>query len=251
MYETPMATFVLVHGACGGGWEWARVAAILRGDGHQVHTPTLTGLGDRSPLLTREVNLEQHVLDVTEVLFREDLRDVILSGHSYGGMVTPGVADREPERIARLVCVDGFVPRPGQSARDLVPADQWDEVIVRPAEERGDGWRVPAWGFEEEVLTGLTPERRRWYVERLVDQPLATLTQPLTLPNGFPPQPGRYVQCERGAVGVMESSRAHARELGWVMRTIDAQHDVQVTDPPLIAAVLQEIAGDVGDVGDP
>lgn len=240
-----MSTLVLVHGACGGGWEWARVAAILRGAGHEVHTPTLTGLGDRSHLLTREVDLELHVRDVVEVLFREDLHDVVLSGHSYGGMVIPGVADRQPERVARLVSVDGFVPHPGQSTRDMVSAEEWEQVIERPSQERGDGWRVPPWGFDEEALADLEPERRRWYVERLVDQALATFTQPLALPNGFPRHPGTYVQCERGAVRVMEASRAHARELGWTMRTIDAEHEVQVTDPQLIAGMLLEVAADV------
>ena len=118
------ATFVLVHGAWCGGWCYARVADLLRERGHRVFTPTLTGQGERSHLLTGTVNLSTHITDVLSVLHYEGLSDVVLAGHSYGGVVVTGVADRIPERISSLVYLDAFIPEDGQSLFDInIPAN--------------------------------------------------------------------------------------------------------------------------------
>jgi len=114
-----MTTFVLVHGAWSGGWCYGRVADMLRARGHRVFTPTLTGQGERSHLLTGTVNLTTHVTDVTNVFHYEGLRDVVLAGHSYGGMVITGVADRIPDKVAALVYLDAFLPEDGQSLFDI------------------------------------------------------------------------------------------------------------------------------------
>lgn len=116
-----MATFVLVHGGGHGGWCWQRLTPHLRAAGHEVHTPTLTGVGERVHLLGPDVGLDTHVEDVVAVLKYEDLRDVILVGHSYGGMVITGVADRAPTRVGHLVYLDTAAPSDGQSMVDLVP----------------------------------------------------------------------------------------------------------------------------------
>src|SRR5262245_40465445 len=110
-----MATYVLVHGGGHGGWCYQRVARLLRAGGHDVYTPTLTGLGERSHLVGPNVDLDLHIRDVCELLHYEDLRDVILVGHSYGGMVITGVADRAADRVARLVYLDAATPVNGQS----------------------------------------------------------------------------------------------------------------------------------------
>jgi pimeloyl-ACP methyl ester carboxylesterase len=104
--EAKMATFVLVHGSWLGGWCWQRVTPHLRAAGHEVFTPTLTGLGERAHLLTRDVGLDTHVHDIVNVLEFEELREVILVGHSYGGMVVAGVAECVPHRLARAVYLD-------------------------------------------------------------------------------------------------------------------------------------------------
>ena len=114
-----MATYLLVHGAWHGGWCWRRVTDILRAEGHTVFTPTLTGLGERAHLARPEIDLETHISDVLGVLDAEELDDVILCGHSYGGMVITGVADRLPGRIKALVYLDAFVPEHGESVIDL------------------------------------------------------------------------------------------------------------------------------------
>src|SRR3954463_331818 len=114
-----MATYVLVHGGGHGGWCYQRVARLLRSGGHEVYAPTLTGLGERSHLVSPQVDLDMHVQDVVALLHFEDLRDVILVGHSYGGMVITGVADRASDRIGRLVYLDAATPVNNQSLRDV------------------------------------------------------------------------------------------------------------------------------------
>ncbi len=119
-----MTTYVLVHGAWGGGWKYARVAERLRARGHTVFTPTLTGQGERSHLSSATINLTTHVTDILNVIRYEDLSDVVLAGHSYGGMVITAVADALPEKISALVYVDAFIPQDGQSLFDLnIPAN--------------------------------------------------------------------------------------------------------------------------------
>src|ERR687885_315704 len=114
-----MATYVLVHGGWHGGWCWRKVVPLLRRHGHEVYTPTLTGLGERSHLAHPLVDLETHVTDVVNVLFYEDLREVILLGHSNGGTLITAVAERVPERLAHLVYLDAFVPEDGQASVHL------------------------------------------------------------------------------------------------------------------------------------
>ena len=113
-------TYVLVHGAWHGGWCWRSVRALLEKAGHQVHAPSLTGLGERKHLARPDIDLDTHIADIVHLLGMEDLRDVVLVGHSYGGMVMTGAADRAHERIARLVYLDAFVPENGKCTLDYV-----------------------------------------------------------------------------------------------------------------------------------
>jgi pimeloyl-ACP methyl ester carboxylesterase len=230
-----VTTFVIVHGACGGGWEWRRVADTLRAEGHEAHTPTLTGLGERSHLLSPDITLETHVTDVANVLVFEDLSDVVLVGHSYGGMVIVAVADRLPERIRHLVCIDGFVPLRGQSSQDLSDPGFFEEMIAEPARTQGEWWFVPAW---------IDDEMNGWYRERATDHPLRTLTDPVPLTRAHLDVTGTYVQCvwpDKDPT-FWEPSRANARLLGWDHRTIESPHDVAIANPSEIAALLSSVA---------
>ncbi|HVV07704.1 alpha/beta hydrolase [Amycolatopsis sp.] len=119
-----MTTFVLIPGACHGGWWLEPVAARLRALGHRAYAPTLTGLGERRHLATATVNLDTHIQDVLGVLRNEQLEEVVLAGHSYGGMVIAGAADRAPERVSSLVFIDAFVPRDGDSCWTLTTEEQ-------------------------------------------------------------------------------------------------------------------------------
>jgi pimeloyl-ACP methyl ester carboxylesterase len=239
-----MATFVLVHGAFGGGWEWRKVADLLLARGHVPFTPTLTGLGERAHLARPEVDLETHIADVVGVLSFEDLYDVILLGQSSGGGVVTGVADRLPDRLARLVYVDALVPAGGQSAIDCFPASVAEDSMLGPARERGDGWLIPV--IEEELL-GLPPDVSSWYYPRLVPQPLRTFTQPLRITgDGGSSVPRSFVHCVRDGNDVVSEIinpfAERARASGWDYRRFEAAHDAQISDPEGLAAILEEIA---------
>lgn len=137
-----MATYVLIPGAWLGGWCWDRVAPLLRAAGHQVLTPTLTGLGDRAHASTADVNLRTHVLDVVDLIVHANVRDAILVGHSYGGTVITGAAQEIPERLQWLVFLDASAPRPGESNNDVLPPGL-AERLRESARKDGSGFFVP------------------------------------------------------------------------------------------------------------
>jgi pimeloyl-ACP methyl ester carboxylesterase len=233
-----MAVFVLVHGGWGGGWEWRGVADRLRAAGHDAYRPTLTGLGERSHLLSAEVTLDTHVEDVVQLLRFEDLRDVVLCGHSYGGMVVTGAADREPRRVAQLVYVDALVPRDGDALLDLLP-EEWAETIRRAAAGSGDGRRVPV-PFSHEETAAL---RGRWYADRVTAHPLAAFEQPLRLRGAGDPIPRTYIHCTGEADSPASLCAERARAAGWRYRELATHHDAQIGDPDGLTALLLEAAG--------
>jgi pimeloyl-ACP methyl ester carboxylesterase len=226
-----MATFVLVNGAFAGAWAWQQVrAAMSDGNGHRVVAPTLTGLGDRVHLSSRSVDLETHVQDVVNVLFYEDLREVILVGASYGGMVITGVADRARERLAHLVYVDAVVPQDGESLFDHCPEDYRASWL---ANLMADGWRVAA-----------GPHTDAWISERLTPQPLATLTQPIRLDDPAPrPIARTYIRCIKTPhPAVARSVERIRREPGWQLRDLVSEHAASLTAPFELAKLLLEVA---------
>ena len=133
-------TFLLCHGAWGGGWSWKKMHPLMQAAGHRLLTPTYTGLGERAHLANPDVDLETHIQDILNVIKYEDLRDFVLLGHSYGGMVATGVADRARESINQVIYLDAFVPRDGQSLFDL---NEPGRQPMRNAAKAGDGWRIP------------------------------------------------------------------------------------------------------------
>jgi pimeloyl-ACP methyl ester carboxylesterase len=216
-----MATFVLVHGMGGGGWCWKRVTDRLRAQGHEVFTPTLTGLGERSHLLSPEIDLGTHIADIANVLKWESLTDVILVGHSYGGMPVTGAADRERDRVATLIYLDAFMPENGQSVMDLQPPDRRD-VYYEMAAEKGDGWRLVPLPSEFWKLTD--PDDIAWNDALKTDHPLATLEQPIRLENG--PHPRRAYIWASGFqpspfVPLAEKAR---NDPAWIYDEIDGGH---------------------------
>src|SRR2546423_3699129 len=139
---------------------------LLRGAGHELWTPTYTGLGERAHLASPAIDLDTHIADVMGVLAMEDLRDVVLIGHSYGGMVATGVADRARERIAQLIYLDAFVPLDGQCLHDLVPSDARQRMLGNV--KAGDGWRVPP----NPTPSDTAEADLKWLTERRVNHPL-------------------------------------------------------------------------------
>jgi pimeloyl-ACP methyl ester carboxylesterase len=159
--------FVVAHGAWSAGWAWKKMHPILRARGHSLITPTYTGLGERSHLARPDIDLDTHITDICQVLEFEDLKSIILIGHSYGGMIATGVADCARARIAKLVYLDAFAPRDGESVFDLLPPES--AAQRRPA-AGGDNWRIPPGPMPPD-----TPEAdRAWCDPRRTPQPLKT-----------------------------------------------------------------------------
>ena len=229
-----MTTFVLVHGAWHGGWAWRPVAARLEAAGHRAVSPTLTGLGERAHLISRQVNLATHIEDVAATLRCEELRDVVLVGHSYAGMVITGVASREFERIARLVYYDAFLPDDGQSALDLLPPDI-GRHFTESAAEHGDGWLMPRRPVEP--LGVRSPEAKAWLERRLVPHPLATYLDKLRFDPRVRLLPSSYISCTDWA-GVFRPQAEKARGLGWPVHEIAADHEALATAPGVLARAL-------------
>lgn len=241
-----MSTFVLVHGGWHGGWCWKYVTPTLRAAGHEVYTPTLTGLGERVHLSRPEVDLTTHVRDVVNVLEYEDLRDVVLVGHSYGGMVITGVADVVPDRLAQLVYLDAFVPADGQSLVGMLPPER-QAGFRQMVDDTGDGWRLtgPApfpWEAIVRESYGVTDEADvRWMVDRLADQPFATMTQPVSASNPAARSlPRTFIHCT--GWHAFDRYAEHARQSGWRVHELPTGHDAMVTMPHELAALLLKLA---------
>jgi pimeloyl-ACP methyl ester carboxylesterase len=236
-----MTVFVVAHGAWSAAWAWKKMRPLLRAAGHEVWTPTYTGLGERAHLATPAVDLDTHIADVIGVLDMEELRDVVLIGHSYGGMVATGVADRARARIAQLVYLDAFVPEDGQSLFDLQSAET-RERMRGLARTGGEGWRVPP-----NPMPADTPAAdAAWASPRRLPHPLKAFEQPLRLAGKNPPLPRSYIYCRRiGPVDVFGQFAARARrEGGWRYFEIDASHNPHITAPQALLALLEKIVSE-------
>jgi pimeloyl-ACP methyl ester carboxylesterase len=226
-----MATFLVAHGAWQAGWAWKKMRPLLRDRGHELITPTYTGLGERVHLARPEVDLDTHIADVLGVLHCEDLRDVILIGHSYGGMVATGVADRVPERLAQLVYLDAFVPRSGQALVDLTP-----QAPGGPTTPDVEAWRIPA----NPVPPDTGAADLAWIMPRRFPQPRKTFEQVITLTGTSDRIKKTYIYCTRprpGDVFGQFAERAR-REPGWCYLEIDATHNPHITAPDALAHLL-------------
>jgi pimeloyl-ACP methyl ester carboxylesterase len=225
-----MATFVLVHGAWVGSVVWQQLTPRLRKEGHEVYAPTLTGIGARKHLLSREIDLDTHIQDVIGVVDDADLSGIILVGHSSGGMVISGVADRVPEKVASLVYLDAYVPENGQSNMDMLPVDR------RPPLVPGEDWlvapRTPAeFGLKRPELIALLEAKSG-------PQPLATLTQPVRLTGGI----GRvkrkmYILATEPARFTRFYDQLK-NDPGWTVHTLPCTHFIQLEMPDELTAIL-------------
>ena len=173
-------TIVLVHGSCHGGWCWKKLVPFLKRDNNKIYTPTLTGLGERSHLLYQKINLTTHIKDVVQVFEFQDLDEVVLIGHSYGGMVIGGVADAIPHRIKSMIFLDAYIPQDGKSTFDLVPGLK-DIYEQRSIKEKGKEWLVSSYTPQEFGVTD--PDDVNWMKSRLCPMPFHTHDEPLIIKN--------------------------------------------------------------------
>ena len=231
-------TFVLVHGAWHGGWCWQRVADRLRGAGHGVFTPTLTGLGERSHLLAAGIDLKTHITDVVNVMKWEQLADVVLCGHSYGGMVVSGVAEEMAPAIRSIVFLDAFVPKDGESAQDLTSAAVVE--IARAAMQRGE-ITIPPRAAE---AFGVNAADRAWVDRLCVGQPIGTFTQKLALSGARDRIPRKsYIRAASYANPGFDRALAAAEtDSSWRTYGVPCGHDVMVDMPERLSDILLEAA---------
>jgi pimeloyl-ACP methyl ester carboxylesterase len=230
-----LAVVVLAHGAWSAAWAWKKVRPLMAAAGHEFFAPTYTGLGERAHLARPENDLETHIDDVVGVLKCEELRNVVLLGHSYGGMVATGVADRAPERIARIVYLDAFVPENGQALIDFLPQQARQRML--DSVKSGDGWRVTP----NPVPPDTSDDDAAWVAKFRMPQSARCFQQPirlrakLTLPRSF-------IQCMRYADhGPFGQFAARARAEGWRLDELDSSHSPNVTAPDALMALLQRI----------
>jgi pimeloyl-ACP methyl ester carboxylesterase len=235
-----VATFVIVHGAYGGAWSWNKfVVPMLRQAGHTVFPVTLTGLGERTHLSSPDVTLDTHIQDVVNVLFYEDLTDVILAGHSYGGNVITGVADRVPERIQQLVYLDAATPSGGQASADNMPGRR--QQIEEQARREGDGWKVPV----GEVPPDQPDEITEWARPRRSPMPIKTMTTPVKLTRGETTLPRAFVYCTVGKTpGSPQVARAERvkNDPRWRYFELETGHNLHYTAPKETVEILLELA---------
>jgi pimeloyl-ACP methyl ester carboxylesterase len=231
-----MATFLLVPGAWHGGWCWKRLTPHLRAAGHEVYAPSLTGLGERSHLLSPGINLDTHVQDILALLFFEDVHDVILVGHSYGGMAIPMVLERAAGRVAHAVFLDALVPSPGQSLFDILPNVKIG--MTARANEAGEGWNVPP--FEGNTFGITDREDQEWVMARLTPHPLATLQQPAQ----FSRSPSSIVPCTfiacQWALETYGARPPQAEGMHYV--ELSTAHSAMITAPRELADILLDLS---------
>jgi len=233
-----MATFVLIPGGWHGGWMYAALCGRLRDAGHEAYALTLSGL-EETPSPGRTINLETHIADVAEFLTVEDISGVILCAHSYGGMVATGVADRASYRIARLVYLDAFAPRDGQSLLDL-QTEENRQRVSDGARDEGDGWQIPP----SQVPADTSEVDLAWVMAHRMPQPIKTFEQKIKLTGAVERLPRTYIYCKISRPGdVFRQFRDRAStEQGWQCIDIDASHSPNVTAPEALAKILDGIA---------
>ena len=230
--------FLVCHGAWSAGWAWKKMHPLMSKAGHRLITPSYTGLGERAHLAHPGIDLETHIGDMLNVIKYEDINDFVLIGHSYGGMVATGVADRARNKVKQLIYIDAFVPRDGQALLDLYEADR---AGVQEAAKNGDGYRVPP----NPTPPDTSPEDVAWLSERRVHMPLKCfeqklkLSEPLTLPRSY-----IYATRINPADTFGPFAKMTKSDPAWRYYEIDASHSPNVTAPDALMALLEKIAAE-------
>lgn len=237
--DPAMANYVLVHGMWHGGWCWRAVARLLRSAGHEVQTPTLTGMGERSHLLSPMAGVQWHVEDVVNVLRYEDLHDVLLVGHSYAGMVITGVAGRVPERLRTLVYLDAYLPRDGQAGLDLREPEA-NRHTLEEVRTQGAGWRMPPPPVEKFRVQA--EEARTWVEQHLCEAAFRGFAEPLRIEREWT-GPRVFVRATDYPCAPFDALYQRAlEEPGWQAHRVVGGHDLMVDAPDEVARILLDLA---------
>jgi pimeloyl-ACP methyl ester carboxylesterase len=230
-----MATFVLVHGSWHGGWCWQKLTPRLVAAGHHVLAPTLTGCGPNVHMVDRGIDLETHIKDIANLLFYEDLDDVILVGHSYAGMIIGAAAMRTAPRVRALVYLDAYVIESGKTGFDIWSPERL--AAARAAMARGEMFREP---FEPEFLGITDPKTAAWLRARLTPHPLATYDQPIEDDSSANARlPRLYIACTKGPTApIFASTVERVRARGWDVDELASGHNAMMLEPEKLAGLL-------------
>ncbi|MEU8803822.1 alpha/beta hydrolase [Spirillospora sp. NPDC048819] len=230
---------VLVHGSWHGGWHWEEVAARLRSVGLRVFVPTLTGLAERGHEAAADTDLSVHVRDVVSVIDDNDLKDVLLVGHSYGGMVITGAANARPSRIGKLVYLDAFVPRHGESAATILGED-FVRMAEAAAAQAGTPHLIPPLFTVEDSL-GWTGELGAAFAARMCPHPAATLHEPVRA-DGELTAEQIFIRCNEHPLGLFDGYAAMARDSAdWRYFELASRHDAVHLMPAAVAGILESL----------
>jgi pimeloyl-ACP methyl ester carboxylesterase len=219
----PQQTYVFVHGMTGGGWDWQQVDRLLSEDGHRVYRPTLTGLGERMHLSHPDIDLTTHILDIVNLIRFEQLENIVLVGHSYGGMVITGVMNLLPQKIQQVFFLDAMVPDHNMSAIDIVP--MFTDLLSK------NGLVYPPWLENHQQIP------------RDLPHPAKTLTEKVAFDNQQAQQlPVTYINFV--ADHLIETEKANnqswqrAEQRGWTIKTLDSDHNAQRSNPEALKKLL-------------
>ena len=236
--QTAPKTFVLVHGTWHGGWCWRRVTDALERKGHKVYAPSLTGVADRSHLLTRDVNLTTHANDVANLIKWEDLKDVVLVGHSSAGFVITQAAEQIGPQVGSIVYLDAFVPQVGDSLISL--ANPGPRKALEEAVARGDlvAKPVPAAAFN------VNEKDRAWVDAKCTPHPLAAVVEKVTAASAYEKIARKtYIRATGFKSPVFDETLAKMKATpGWKTYEVASGHDVMVDRPDQLADILLEVA---------
>ena len=223
-----MATFVIVHGAWTGSWSWVRVTDRLRARAHRVHAPTLSGLAERSHLNQMPISLSTHIDDIVNEVLWNDLDNIVLVAHSYGGIVATGAVERLGKLVRSIVYLDAFVPEDGQGFTDFAPG--WElsgQLTECPPSSPGDY---------------LDEADRAWVESKATPQPTATLTERLKVTGAYKAVPSKTYIVATGWDGFQGIADGFRGQPGWVVREVKCGHDVPIDKPEELTGLLEEAA---------
>ena len=224
-------TYVIVHGATAGGWEWKTTDNFLEADGHETYRATLTGLGERIHLANPEIDLETHINDVVNLILFEDLHDIVLTGHSYGGMVITGVMNRVPDRIKHVIFFDAAVPADGMSAYDLFGGPRANSNVV-------DGMLQVPWVKPDSKPPHSAPQSIKTFTTPVAYNNPAALALPVTYVA--------FVPADQSAAERAKTDKSwqRAESRGWTIRTFPGTHVAMVEDPRGVASLMETAVAD-------
>jgi pimeloyl-ACP methyl ester carboxylesterase len=232
-----MATFVLVHGAWHGAWCWERVAKLLRGKGHEVYAPTLSGVCERSHLLSPANNLDTHIMDVVNEIKWKELSNVVLVGHSYGGMVISGAAEKVEKAIGSFVMLDAFHADDGQSVVDMQPPPAREAMLA--AEARGDVGMPP----RPAAFFNVNEKDAAWVDKMCTPHPIKCFTQKLSMTGARERIANKsYIRAASFASPYFDRSREKAKIDNWHIYDVPCGHDVMLDAPDRLTEILLEVA---------